>query len=129
METIDPLQLLAESLKKYLAEINSLRNLNSDQEKNIVNLESDLRRIKGDLSSKNTVVLSLKSAAITNKKIISDLERTLEKRKKEVASQITTNERIVLELGNLKESMQKSDKEINKLKATKEEKQKKKENV
>ncbi|NQY10244.1 MAG: hypothetical protein HRT71_12125 [Flavobacteriales bacterium] len=129
METIDPLQVLAESLKKYLAEINSLRNLNSDQEKNIVNLESDLRRIKGDLSSKNTVVLSLKSAAITNKKIISDLERTLEKRKKEVASQITTNERIVLELGNLKESMQKSDKEINKLKATKEEKQKKKENV
>ena len=99
------------------------------KEKNIVNLESDLRRIKGDLSSKNTVVLSLKSAAITNKKIISDLERTLEKRKKEVASQITTNERIVLELGNLKESMQKSDKEINKLKATKEEKQKKKENV
>ena len=129
METIDPLQVLAESLKKYLAEINSLRNLNSDQEKNIVNLESDLRRIKGDLSSKNTVVLSLKSAAITNKKIISDLERTLEKRKKEVASQITTNERIVLEFGNLKESMQKSDKEINKLKATKEEKQKKKENV
>ncbi|MCH7535112.1 MAG: hypothetical protein IH948_05115 [Bacteroidetes bacterium] len=127
--TTDPLHLLSESLKKYLGEINSLRDKSNEQEKKIGTLEGNLKQVKGDLADRTSELKISRTESDAQKKQIDELGKELDQKNNAIETQSSANKNLSAENDKLKSQLGETLKELDKVKANNQKEAKKEENT